>query len=277
MMCCVRGYTEIIETLLTRTDLDINHTGQRGLSPLMLSCVEGHEDIVRVLLHHPNININLQGKDGVTALGLACLRGDLGIVKMLLQKPELDINIRSSDGVSPFTVSVIKNHIQLSNLLLTRPDLNLSVEDTEPGLDPLHIAACKGQVQLVRDLICFGCNINRRHGSSFTVIPAVIMKCQDINKMRSILELLISAGARPTLDHVTIAVLRVPDVYPLIFKAMVSPLSLLKSSRQAVFNQLRIVSEGRNIGGLVDQLNTEIPATLVQFLKFDQPLGNDIQ
>ena len=34
-----------------------------------------------------------------------------------------------------------------------RPDLNLSVEDTEPGLDPLHIAACKGQVQLGTILI----------------------------------------------------------------------------------------------------------------------------
>lgn len=145
--------------LLARPDLNVNFTGKRELSPLMLACIEGNRRVVECILAREDAEINNIGKDGVTALGLACLQGDLAIVEMLLAKQEIDINTCTEDGVSPFTVSVLKSHEQISRLFLSRPDLVLASDKEvflERGVDPLHVAAAKGQVDIVRRLIRFG-------------------------------------------------------------------------------------------------------------------------
>ena len=92
----------------------------------------------------------------MTAIGLACLQGDLDIVKMLLERQEIDINCQTIDGVTPFTVSIFKSHEEITKILLKRPDLELKNDEElflKQGIDPLHVAAAKGQVDIVRELI----------------------------------------------------------------------------------------------------------------------------
>ena len=169
----------------------------------MLACIEGNRRVVECILEREDVEINTIGKDGVTALGLACLQGDLAIVEMLLARQEIDINTCTEDGVSPFTVSVLKSHEQISRLFLNRPDLVLAPDSEvflERGVDPLHVAAAKGQVDIVRRLIRFGfviiflniivavaiaivitrfgCDVDMRRGPSFSAIPVALMKCQ---------------------------------------------------------------------------------------------------
>ena len=178
MTCCVRGYTEVKShfqstyrdiltppschqvtlALIARPDLNVNFTGKRELSPLMLACIEGNRRVVESILQREDVEVNTVGKDGVTALGLACLQGDMAIVEMLLGRPEIDINTSTEDGITPFTVSVLKSHEQISRLFLARPDLVLTSDSEvflERGVDPLHVAAAKGQVDIVRRLIRF--------------------------------------------------------------------------------------------------------------------------
>ena len=84
------------------------------------------------------------------------MQGDLEIVKMLLERKEIDINTQTVDGVTPFTVSIFKSHEEITQLLLRRPDLELKNDEEiflEKGIDPLHVAAAKGQVEIVRELI----------------------------------------------------------------------------------------------------------------------------
>ena len=144
--------------LIARPDLNVNFTGKRELSPLMLACIEGNRRVVESILQREDVEVNIVGKDGVTALGLACLQGDMAIVEMLLGRPEIDINTSTEDGITPFTVSVLKSHEQISRLFLARPDLVLASDNDvflERGVDPLHVAAAKGQVDIVRRLIRF--------------------------------------------------------------------------------------------------------------------------
>jgi len=269
MLCCVRGYTAVLNTLLTRTDLDVNYTGSRDLSPLMLACIEGHLDIVRALLERPDLHVNLQGKDGMTALGFACHRGHLGIVRLLVARQEVDINIRSNDGVCPFTVSVIKNNISISNALLARADLVIGSDEVfhGRGIDPLHVAASMGQSRLVRKMIEFGCDTDRKRHKC-TIISIVIMKCQDVQETTEILKTLLEAGARPSLEHVTLAILSVPEVYEMLFREMVTPPTLLKICRKEVWKHIRRANGGRNIQTSLDYFEDKIPKTLLKYLRF---------
>ena len=167
----------------------------------MLACIEGNRRVVESILQREDVEVNTVGKDGVTAFGLACLQGDMAIVEMLLGRPEIDINTSTEDGITPFTVSVLKSHEQISRLFLARPDLVLTSDSEvflERGVDPLHVAAAKGQVDIVRRLIRFdakipniiainhtaiidrfGCDVDMKRGPSFSAIPVALMKCQN--------------------------------------------------------------------------------------------------
>ena len=103
-----RSYNKIIELLVSRPDLNINYTGQRDLSPLMLACIEGNTEGVAIILAREDVDVNIVGKDGVTAISLACLQGNVAIVSMLLQCRGVNINKMTVDGVTPFTVSIFK-------------------------------------------------------------------------------------------------------------------------------------------------------------------------
>ena len=62
MTCCARGYNEIINVLVERDDLDINYTGNRDLSPLMLACIEGNREVATTILRRKDVDINVIGK-----------------------------------------------------------------------------------------------------------------------------------------------------------------------------------------------------------------------
>jgi hypothetical protein len=62
---------------------------------------------------------------------------------------------------------------------------------------------------------------------------------------------------------------RAPEVYPLVFREAFTPLSLLRSSRKAVWAALRRNAGGRTIQTGLRQLESELPKTLFSFLKFE--------
>ena len=94
-------------------------------------------------------DVLITGNSGAAALGLACMQGELDIVKMLLEKKEIDINTQTVNGVTPFTLSLVRSHDEISTILLNRPDLKLNYEN----IDPLHVAAANGQVEIVKKLV----------------------------------------------------------------------------------------------------------------------------
>ena len=138
-------------------------------------------ELVKMLLEIPTLDVNATGKEGVTALSLACLQGDLDIVQMLLARLEINVNraVVAEDSVSPLTVSIFKNHLAVTNLLLEREDLELLDDQDNNGLNPLHVATAKGEAEVVRRLIQFGCDVDKKSNNSFTAIPVAMIKCPD--------------------------------------------------------------------------------------------------
>jgi len=161
--------------------------------------------------------------------------------------------------------------MKITKLLLKRPDLELKNDDelfAKQGIDALHVAAAKGQVEIVRELIRFGVDVDRRRSESYTAIPVTLMKCSDVSKAIEIIDILLAAGCKPNMENVKLAILKVPEVQEVLFDEAQTPLTLLKMSRKMVWKNCRKRSFGRNIQPLLLNLKTEIPETLLKFLQF---------
>lgn len=84
-----RGHVEVVKTLLTKTDVDVNHINNLGWTALLEAIVlsDGgikHQQIVQLLVDH-GADVNIPDKDGVTPLQHARTRGFKAIEQILVQ------------------------------------------------------------------------------------------------------------------------------------------------------------------------------------------------
>jgi len=84
-----RGHVAVVETLLTHTDVDVNHINNLGWTALLEAVVlsDGgprHQQIVQLLIDHA-ADVTIADKDGVTPLQHAHKRGFAEIARMLAQ------------------------------------------------------------------------------------------------------------------------------------------------------------------------------------------------
>jgi ankyrin repeat protein len=84
-----RGHVAVVQELLTRTDVDVNHINNLGWTALLEAVVlsDGgprHQQIVQLLIAH-GADVNIPDKDGVTPLQHARQRGFATIERTLAQ------------------------------------------------------------------------------------------------------------------------------------------------------------------------------------------------
>ena len=97
-----RYYFELLQTLLSLDNININLQNNQGVTALMYSGDNSKEDIVKMLLEHPNIDVNIKNNYGNTALLVSCIRSNStsseNIVQMLLEHPNIDVNLQNNEG-----------------------------------------------------------------------------------------------------------------------------------------------------------------------------------
>ena len=84
-----RGHVEIVQELLTYTDINVNHINNLGWTALLEAIIlsnggKAHQHIVQLLVDH-GADVNLADGDGVTPLQHARERGFSEIERILLQ------------------------------------------------------------------------------------------------------------------------------------------------------------------------------------------------
>ena len=84
-----RGHVEIVQTLLTRTNINVNHINNYGWTALLEAIIlsngdEAHQQIVQLLVDH-GADVNLADRDGVTPLQHAREKGFTEIERTLQQ------------------------------------------------------------------------------------------------------------------------------------------------------------------------------------------------
>jgi hypothetical protein len=140
---------EILRTLLSRHDLDVNK--MHGKDTLLHRAVRyDHEAAVALLLQRRDLDVNAAQSTGATALQLAVVCGYEGVVAQLLRREDLDVNKGSAAG-APIHVAVTRGWKGIIERLVERRDLDVNRVDAR-GKSPLRLAVDKGAVDIVRVL-----------------------------------------------------------------------------------------------------------------------------
>ena len=140
---------------------DVNTRYERTWhTPLIQACIEGNVEAVEILLHH-GADMHARARGGMTPLLLACNYGHAYITFLLLSR-RADVNIKASEGSTPLLIACNGGHEAIVTLLL---DHNACLTDTSiegglAGFTPLMLAAKKGNMTIVKQLLHAGADPN---------------------------------------------------------------------------------------------------------------------
>lgn len=162
------GQHEIVKSLL-QDGVDVNVIARDGQTALHLSAEYGHEAVTQTLLKHgasfdqrmlpgkADKNGNCPG--GRVPLHYAALKGHLGIINILLSHGA-DASPQSNNLRTPLQEAIAEDRTKAAMLLIER-GASLTACDHE-GWTPLHCAAYKKNLDIVKALIASGADVEAR-------------------------------------------------------------------------------------------------------------------
>lgn len=121
MIASVKGYTDIVQLLIEKSDPDMTILNGYGGTALIPACERGHVDVVRLLLEKTNVKVNHINKPGWTALLEAVVFSNGGksqqeIIRLLLAHGA-NKNIADKKGMTPLEHAKQKGFKELVDIL----------------------------------------------------------------------------------------------------------------------------------------------------------------
>ena len=104
---------------------------------------------------------------GDTALMWAITMGDFPVVELLLQQKKELANIQNNNKETVLHIAALFNQEQIMNNLLSNCEVDVNAKDVR-GETPLHWAAWRGHLGIVKTLIQFGARIDIQNNDGMT-------------------------------------------------------------------------------------------------------------
>ncbi|CAH0049287.1 unnamed protein product [Clonostachys solani] len=143
------GHLEVADSLLKR-GADLNIVESYGWAPINIAAGKGHLEVAELLLGK-GADIAIPEKiSGRTPLLLAASQGHLEMVKLLVKKGA-DLNISDNDGRTPLLFAAGRGHLEMARLLLEK-GASINTGD-KTWTTPLHAACHGGNVEVVSFLL----------------------------------------------------------------------------------------------------------------------------
>jgi ankyrin repeat protein len=192
-----QGQAEIVK-LLIRWGANVNSENQSLFTPLHFAANTGHI-VIGNLLISKGAKINAKASSGFTPLHIAAQK-NLEMTSFLVYN-KADPYARTNDGYTPFLLAALANNVNIGsfftllepqlipirtngqktclhliaregltgifNFLTSDTTLNINAIDKH-GVTPLHFAAKKGHLEIVRGCIKLKANINQKTYDGFT-------------------------------------------------------------------------------------------------------------
>jgi hypothetical protein len=189
-----RGHVEVVQELLARTDVDVNHVNNLGWTALLEAIVlsdggEAHQQIVQLLVDY-GADITIGDKDGVTPLQHAQARGFAEIERILLAAGErsgagrerdmqmiaaagrgdveavsrllaqgTSVHAQDENGVTALIAAAYRDHLAAANLLI-EAGADVNVQD-ETQQSAYLIATSEGYLELLQRTLQAGADVHR--------------------------------------------------------------------------------------------------------------------
>ena len=147
------------------TDLVNKHSQ----TPLHVACKQGHLDVVKVLIKKMNCDKSLRDERGLNALGYSIKSGHLELIRYLAIEQKLDPMVAvTGDSTSLPDLATESGKVEVLELLIDELNCDLSSHSNHLGLNLLHFACAKGNLECVQYLIQKGYNVYSRDGEQAT-------------------------------------------------------------------------------------------------------------
>ncbi|CAC5382190.1 MIB [Mytilus coruscus] len=152
---CKNGSAGVLKALLKYAGSQALEEGDDGTksTPLQIAVKKKHSDCVELLLSY-NVNKDAVNDHRQSAVHLAVQNRDVATLRVL-RKHKCDINKKDALGDSPVVDAIVRQQgdsTEMLDVILDWPGIDLNFENKN-GFSPIHIAARKGDLGAVKNLL----------------------------------------------------------------------------------------------------------------------------
>ncbi|KUI70485.1 Ankyrin repeat and KH domain-containing protein mask [Cytospora mali] len=212
LQAAARGGNVNIVRKILRAGANVNILQGAWQTALRAALVDGYEDVVEILLAHgadmnPRLDFDTKIHDATrrqelseTALQMAVKSDNIGIVRSLLARGA-DAKGDDTVDIHPLIHGALRGNVEIVRALLDAgAPVNIPGKKRRPYADilteeasPLHAAAAGGHLDVAKELISRGADIDNSSVVKIKPLGAAAASCQ-----LEVLQLLLSAGANVT-------------------------------------------------------------------------------
>lgn len=176
--------------LLVDCGADVDVQNVDGETILHQACTEGLENYVR-FLHAAGANPNLRDKEEQTPLHVATFHGSVKIVEMLTEKFKANLHHRTKDGSTLMHIASAAGHANQAAMsqIFAKKGVPLHMPNKK-GAKAIHLAAMRGNVETVRNVLAKGENVDAKTNEGFTALHLAVQAGQP-----DVVEVLLGHGA----------------------------------------------------------------------------------
>ncbi|XP_041070144.1 ankyrin repeat and SOCS box protein 2 [Carcharodon carcharias] len=254
---CNRGWTALHEAAV-RNDLDIiealckagakiEASNIYGITPLFVAAQSGQLEAMRFLTKC-GANISTQASDNASALYEASKNEHEDVVAFLLSQ-NADANKGNKDGWLPLHIAAARGNMEIVQMLIP---VTSKVRVRRSGISPLHLAAQHNRNDVVEELIEAGYNIHAllspERSRLFEDKRTSVLYFAVYNNNIETTERLLKAGANPNVD-------------------LINPI-LISIRHGSIKNIQLLIDHGANINAYIPTHPTSFPATIMFSMKY---------
>ncbi|XP_052389010.1 serine/threonine-protein phosphatase 6 regulatory ankyrin repeat subunit B-like isoform X1 [Carassius gibelio] len=291
LLAAEQGHTEVVKILL-QNNARVDVFDEEGKAAIHLAAEQGHQDIVDILLAH-NAFVNTKTKLGLTPLHLSAQSGSAQLVRLLVETHQASVDALSLKKQTPLHLAAFSGQLDVcSSLLNLKADitatdiqnqtpLHLAVENDhsevvklflrhQPKLAQLanmegatctHIAAAKGSVAVIKELLLFTQGPVTLNNKAKGLCPLHLAAAGGNTE---VVKVLLDAGASVTeedTDGMTAIHLAAKNGHTHILEVLKDSISLKIQSSKTGLTALHVAACFGQVD-FVREILTKVPATI---------------